>query len=387
MASLLRRFPNIPMMREAARRRLPRFAFEYLDGGAGEDAGIARNWRALDAIEIVPRYGITTELPAVGIRLLGRDYAAPVGVAPMGSPSVGFPGADRILAAAAQDARLPYTLSAVGGMTIEDAATVAPDVLWFQLPRLALDGHKLGLDLVRRAEAAGAHVLLLTMDTPTRTTRPREVASGVTTPFKPDLHMVLDILTSPAWLAAMRRHGVPRFASFKPYAPQASVAEMAELVRKHTSGAFSWDVVAMFRDRWQKPLLVKGIMDPRDAERALAIGCDGLVVSTHGGRQVEALPPPIDALPAIVRQVGGRATVLLDSGIRSGCDVVRALALGAHATLVGKAFMWSLGALGARGPRHAMALLVDETRAVLGQIGARTVEEARAATLRHPGAA
>ncbi len=180
----------------------------------------------------------------------------------MGSPSVGFPGADRILATAAQRARLPYTLSAVGGMTIEEAAAVAPDVLWFQLPRLARDDHKLGRDLVRRAHEAGAHALVLTMDTPTRTTRPREVASGVTTPFRVDLRMLLGILAAPAWLMAMRRHGVPRFASFRRYAPNASVAEMAEFVRGQTAGAFSWDEVAMLRDLWKRPLLVKGIAHP-----------------------------------------------------------------------------------------------------------------------------
>jgi isopentenyl diphosphate isomerase/L-lactate dehydrogenase-like FMN-dependent dehydrogenase len=165
--ALFRRFPNIAMMRAAARRRLPRFAFEYLDGGAGADGGIARNRHALDAIELVPRAGRTIEPPPIATELLGRRYSAPIGVAPMGSPSVGFPGADRILATAAQRARLPYTLSAVGGMTIEEAAAVAPDVLWFQLPRLARDDHKLGRDLVRRAHEAGAHALVLTMDTPT----------------------------------------------------------------------------------------------------------------------------------------------------------------------------------------------------------------------------
>ncbi len=383
--ALFRRFPNLPMMRIAARRRLPRFAFEYLDGGAGEDAGIARNWRALDAVEIFPHYGVSTELPAVEIELFGRRYAGPIGVAPMGSPSVGFPGADRVLAAAAQLARLPYALSAVGGMTIEEAGDIASDVLWFQLPRLARDGHRLGFDLVARAEAAGAHVLILTMDTPTRTTRPREVQSGVTTPFRVNLPMVLSILSSPSWFAAMRRHGVPRFASFRKYAPNAGVTEMAEFVRQQTAGAFSWDEVAMFRDRWKRPLVVKGIMHPRDAERAKEVGCDGIVVSTHGGRQVDALPPPIDALPAIVRQVAGRSTVLMDSGVRSGSDVVRAVALGAAAVLVGKGLMWSLGALGTRGPLHAMDLLIDETRSSLGQIGALTLGEACTAEIRHAG--
>jgi L-lactate dehydrogenase (cytochrome) len=281
---LYRRFPTIPTMRKAAHKTLPYFAFAYLDGGAGEDTGITRNWRALDAVELMPRYGVTTELPPIETELFGRRYAGPLGVSPMGSPSLGFPGADRHLAASAQFAHVPYTLSAVGGMTIEDAGTIAPDVLWFQLPRLPRENHKLGFDMVRRAEAAGAHVLMLTMDTPIRTTRPREVQSGITSPFKPDLWMMTSILASPRWLVAMRRYGVPRLASFKRYAPNANVMEMAEFVRKESFGAFTWDEVAMYRDRWKRPLLVKGLMHPHDAECAIAIGCDGIVVSNHGGR-------------------------------------------------------------------------------------------------------
>jgi L-lactate dehydrogenase (cytochrome) len=304
----------------------------------------------------------------------------------MGSPSLGFPGADRHLAAAAQAARVPYTLSAVGGMTIEEAAEVAPDVLWFQLPRLPRDNHRIGLDMVRRAEEAGAHALVLTLDTPIRTVRPRETRSGIRSPFRPDLRMMLSILASPGWFRAMRRHGVPRLASFKRYAPDAGLAEMTEFVRKQASGAFTWDEVAMIRDRWKRPLLAKGIVHPADAERAVALGCDGVVVSVHGGRQIDALPAPLDALSAVARAVGGRATVIMDSGILGGTDVVRALALGAHAAFMGKGFMWSLGALGPAGPRHAIDLLIDETRAALGQIGARSVQEARTATVRHSGA-
>ena len=146
---LHRRFPSIAYLRRRARRRLPSFAFEYLDGGAGADGGIARNWRALDAVELVPRYGITTALPPVDIELFGKRYAAPIGVAPMGGPSIVWPGADQYLAAAAQRARVPYTLGLVGGMTVERAAEIAPDVLWFQLYRCSRNEHAIGYDLVR----------------------------------------------------------------------------------------------------------------------------------------------------------------------------------------------------------------------------------------------
>jgi len=385
---LTRRFPTIAHLRRHAPRHGPRFAFEYMDGGAGgEDAGIKRNWAALDAIELVPRYGVTTELPPTDIELFGRPYAAPIGVAPMGGPSIVWPGADEFLAAAAQAARVPYVLGTVGGTTLEKAVAIAPDVLWFQLYRMARNDHAIGFDLVRRADAAGVHVLVLTIDVPVRTTRAREVAAGVTTPFRPDLPMLLDIATSPGWLIAMLRNGMPRFANLRAYAgSDTSIASVAQFARREIKGAFTWDEIARYRERWKRPLVLKGIMHPDDAEKAISLGVDGIVVSNHGGRQVEALPAAIDALPAVVAKVAGRITVLMDSGIRSGADVVRALALGAQSTFAGKAFLWSLGALGSRGPAHVIELLREETRAALGQIGARRPADARSIVIRHPGA-
>jgi len=384
---LFRRFPTIAHLRRHAPRHAPRFAFEYMDGGAGgEDAGIRRNWAALDAVELVPRYGVTTELPPIAVELFGRPYAAPFGVAPMGGPSIVWPGADPYLAAAAQAARVPYVLGTVGGIPIETAAQIAPDVLWFQLYRLARNDHAIGFDLVRRADAAGVHVLMLTLDVPVRTTRAREVAAGVTTPFRPDLAMYWDIATSPGWFAAMLRNGIPRFANLRAYAGGGSLAEVAEFARREVKGAFTWEEVARYRDRWKRPLVLKGILHPDDAATALSLGVDGLVVSNHGGRQVEALPAAIDALPAVVEKVAGRATVLMDSGIRSGADVARALALGAQAAFAGKAFLWGLGALGGHGPAHVIGLLAEETQAALGQIGARRPADARGIVARHPGA-
>ncbi len=385
---LIRRFPTVAYLRRHAPRHGPRFAFEYMDGGAGEnDAGIRRNWAALDAVELVPRYGVTTELPPVDVELFGRRYAAPIGVAPMGGPSIVWPGADEYLAAAAQKARVPYCLGTVGGTTIETAARIAPDVLWFQLYRMARNDHAIGFDLVSRADAAGVHVLVLTIDVPVRTTRAREVISGVTTPFRPDLNMLWQIAMSPGWLAAMLRNGIPRFANLRAYTGgDTSIAAVANFARREVKGAFSWDEIARYRDRWKRPLVLKGILHPDDAEKAVALGVDGLIVSNHGGRQIEALPAAIDALPAIAARVGGRATVMMDSGIRSGADVARALALGAQATFAGKAFLWGLGALGSRGPGHVIDILVDETRAALGQIGARRPAEARNVVIRHNAA-
>jgi isopentenyl diphosphate isomerase/L-lactate dehydrogenase-like FMN-dependent dehydrogenase len=381
-------YPSIGYLRRRARRHIPHFAFEYADGGSGnDDSGIRRNWAALDAVELVPRYGVMPSLPACDIELFGTRYSGPIGVAPMGGPSIIWPGGDVHLARAAQRARIPYTLSTAGGATIEEIAGVAPDVFWFQLYRLAKDQHAVGLDLVRRAEAVGCRTLVLTLDVPVRTTRPREVATGIAGAFNVTPAILGQIARAPGWALAVWKHGVPRFASLRSYVgANASLNEVIAFARREMRGAFTWDEVKMYRDRWKGTLVVKGILHPQDAETAVSLGVDGIVVSNHGGRQVEALPAAIDVLPAIVRQVGKRATVLMDSGVRSGSDVVRACALGAAAAFAGKAFLWGLGALGEAGPGHVIDLLIEETQAALGQLGAHSVAETRALTIRHPGA-
>ena len=385
--ALHRRYPTTAHLRRGARRHVPYFAYEYMDGGAGADGGIARNWNALDAVELVPRYGVTTALPPVDVALFGKRYSAPIGVAPMGGPSLVFPGADQMLAAACQRANLPYTLGLVGGMTVERAAEIAPDVLWFQLYRCSRNEHAIGFDLVKRAEACGVQALVLTVDVPVRTTRSREVAVGITTPFRPDLRMLAGILTSPGYLMSLCKYGQPRFGNLKPYTKDdADVNEVAAFVRREMGGAFTWEEVARYRERWKRPLVVKGILHPADAEKCVALGVDGIVVSNHGGRQVEGLPAPIDVLPAIARAVGGRMAVMLDSGIRSGLDVARAVALGADMAFAGKAFLWGLGALGAEGPGHVIDVMIDELRAVSGQLGATSLNQLRNITIRHEGA-
>jgi L-lactate dehydrogenase (cytochrome) len=382
---LQRYYPSIDYLRRGARARVPHFAFEYGDGGSGtEDSGIRRNWAALDAVELVPRYGVMPTLPPCAIELFGRRYTAPIGVAPMGGPSIVWPGGDEHLARAAQRARVPYMLSTAGGATIERIAEIAPDVFWFQLYRLANNDHTIGLDLVRRADAVGCRTLVLTLDVPVRTARPREIATGIAGSFRLNSGILLQILRKPSWITAMLRYGVPRFANLRAYTGKnASLRDVIAFGRREMAGAFTWGEVSRYREHWKGTMIVKGILHPQDAEKAVMLGVDGIVVSNHGGRQVEALPAPIDVLPAIVRQVGKRATVMMDSGIRSGTDVVRAYALGAAAAFGGKAFLWGLGALGAEGPGHVIDLLIEETRAALGQLGARSIEDVRSVTIRH----
>jgi (S)-mandelate dehydrogenase len=199
--------------------------------------------------------------------------------------------------------------------------------------------------------------------------------------------MLWDILNSPRWSYAMLKNGIPKFASLRKYAgPNAGLNEVIRFAQDELGGAYSWDEVARYRDAWKRPLIVKGVLHPADAERAVSLGAEGIIVSNHGGRQVDALPAAIDCLPEIIKAVGGRATVLFDSGIRSGADVVRALALGASAAFAGKAFLWSLCSVGGDGPRHAINLLMEETQAVLAQLGLRSPAEAGTVAVHHPRA-
>lgn len=383
----MRYYPNAFDLRDRARRRMPNFAFEYGDGGAGTDGGIRRNWAAFDAIELMPRYGKVVAPPSAQARILGKMYSAPIGIAPVGGPGTCFPGAERHLAAAAQKARVPYTLGVLSGITVEQAAEIAPDVLWFQLYRFANNGHKIGLDLASRAASVNVQALMLTFDTPARTTRPRESRSGIPHPFRLTTKMRLDAMSSPAWMTALAKNGIPRFVSLNPYmGANLSLEESTAFIRREQGGAFTWDELKLYRDHWKGKLVLKGVLHPEDAARAAAIGIDCIMVSNHGGRQIEALPASIDCLPGVVEAVGGKASVIIDSGVRSGVDAARAVALGAEAAFAGKSFMWSLGALGPDGPGHLIDIYTEDVRATLGQTGCNTVAELRDVGVRHPGA-
>ena len=384
---LMRQYPTALDLRERARKAMPNFAFEYMDGGAGADAGINRNWNALDAVQLVPRYGRVVAPPPATTTLFGRTYSAPIGVAPIGGPGTAYPGAETYLAKASQAAHTPYTLGVLSGITLEQAAEIAPDVLWFQLYRFSNNNHKIGLDLARRAQAVGVHALVLTIDTPARTVRPREVKSGISNPFKLTMRLRLDAMRSPRWLTALARHGIPRFASLTPYMPaNISLEDSAAFIRREQGGAFTWDEVALYREHWKGPLLLKGVLHPADAERAVSLGVDGLFVTNHGGRQIDALPASIDAVPAVRAAVGNKAAIIFDSGMRSGIDAARAIAVGADAAFAGKPFLWSLGALGPEGPAHLLNIFTDDVRAALAQLGCKSVDELRAVTVRHSGA-
>ncbi len=386
-AKLRRRFPTVEDLRKGAERRVPSLGYETVAGGAGQNLGVKRNADALDAVEMVPRVGDDRGPVSTDVELFGRHYAAPIGVAPMGLQSVFWPGAERLLARAAQRARIPYTAGTVSGVTLEELAAIAPDVTWFQLYRLAKDDHKVGFDLVRRAQDAGIHVLVVTVDTPGRAKRPGELRNGLTLPYRPTFRTIRQAAVSPGWLSALMRTGQPSFPCLAPYCgPNPSKSDIAWFAQNEVGGALTFEELKRYRDVWKGPMVIKGVMHPADAAKAVAIGLDGIQVSNHGGRQLEAAPAVIDVLPAIARAVGSKATVLFDGGIRSGLDVVRTIALGAKAAFAGRAFLYGVGAIGTEGADYVTEMFAQEIGVAMRQLGAPNFAAVHDLTVRHPGA-
>ena len=384
---LQQRFPTVDDLRARARWRVPRFAFDFVDGGANEETCAARNRAAFRAVELLPRYCIEAKGTAIDIELFGARYAAPIGISPMGSPGLMWPGAEEYMARAAQAARIPFVLATPANAAIERIAEIAPDVFWFQLYRFPYNDHAITFDLVRRAEAGGAHVLVPTVDSAGKSKRPRDIRNGVAVPFPITLHNVWQVATSPAWAWSLVRHGMPRTENLVPYAgPNPSQVSTARTMQLRSGGSHTWDELARLRERWKRAFVVKGILHPRDAERAVALGADGIIVSNHGGRHFDGAPATVDVLPAIVAAVGARATVMIDSGIRGGLDVVRALALGAKAGFTGRPFVYGLAALGPIGAAHVIDMFLDEIRTEFVHVGIRSAAEAATITVRHPGA-
>jgi L-lactate dehydrogenase (cytochrome) len=381
----LRRFPTVDDLERRARRRTPRFAYDFMAGGASDDRAVARNRAALDDIQIVPRYGIDLGGLSTEAMLFGRSYRLPLGIAPMGGAGLSWPGADELLARAAQAARIPYVLSTVANTTIERVAKLAPDVFWFQLYGALADDHRISFDLVRRAEAAGAHVLVVTLDIPTHVRRIRDIRNGLALPLRLRGQTIRDIVSRPSWALAVLARGQPRFENFSAYREaRVTTRALAAFTYESTEGALTWDVLARLRERWPRALVVKGVLHPDDAERAVSLGADGVIVSNHGGRQFEAAPAPIDVLPAVAARIGERATVLVDGSMRSGLDVLKALACGAAGAFAGRAFLYGVTALGRSGGEHVVSLVEIDLRAAMGQIGARTLADVAQACVHHP---
>ena len=352
-------------LRTLARRRIPRFAFDLVDGGAEDERNLRRNSEAFAEIQLTPRYLVDVSTIDTRVELFGSEFDLPFGMAPIGMLNAFWPDADLILARLCAAKNIPYVASSAASTTLEELAEAADGNGWFQL--YASSDDDVTESLVRRAEAAGYHVLMATADVPAAGKRDRDIRNQLSVPFKITPEVFVELITHIRWSLTSLRQGKPNIANYASLL--ANATSYADVQKTLVSASFTWEHLARLRERWKGRLLVKGILHPEDAEKCVALGCDGIVVSNHGGRQADFGPSTIEALPAIARALAGRIKILIDSGIRRGADTVRAKALGADFVLTGRAMAYGVGAGGSAGADRAFEILQLELVRALGQLG------------------
>lgn len=377
-------YPAISDLAARARRRLPRFVWDYLDSATGTEAALHRNRAALDAVTLAPSVLHGQIAPDLETPLLGQLQTRPFGIAPVGMSGLIWPGAELDLARLAARVGIPYGLSTVASRSPEDVGPAAGDRGWFQLypPR---DPGILA-DMLGRVKAAGFRTLVLTVDVPVASRRERQRKGGLTHPPRLTPRLMAQTATCPAWALATLRAGLPRMRFVESYSDNTgalpSTAHIGYLLRTSPD----WDYFHRLRDAWGGPLVVKGVLVPSDAARLKEDGADAVWVSNHAGRQFEAAPATATQLPLIREAVGPDYPLIFDSGVASATDILRALALGADFVMLGRAFHYGLAAFGPAGAAHVVDLLTAGLTADMGQLGLARPAEARGRLITGPAA-
>ncbi|MBX6381010.1 MAG: alpha-hydroxy-acid oxidizing protein [Thermoflavifilum aggregans] len=368
------RYPSVEDLRKRAKRRIPRFAFDYLDGGCNEEINLIKNTDELRKVELLPTYIKQYDGVDMGVKLWEKEYSAPFGIAPVGLQGLIWPRAPQILAKAAYNHKIPFVLSTVSTATIEEIADITQGEAWFQLYHPVED--ELRDRLLKRAEDAGYDVLVILADVPSFGYRNKEIKNGLSMPPRMTFSNICQILGKPKWAFTTLIHGQPRFQTMLPYIPKGlNLHHLGLFMNQTFNGRLNNEKLKRLRDVWKRKLVLKGLANPADVEKCIEIGLDGIIISNHGGRQLDAGPSSIKALQEIVPHYKGKIRIMMDSGIRSGPDIARALACGAEFVFLGRTFMYGVAALGKKGGEHTIGILKRQLQQIMEQLGCERVED------------
>jgi L-lactate dehydrogenase (cytochrome) len=365
-------YPAIDDLRNKAQKRIPKFVFEYLDGGCNEDVNLIKNTAEIRDVELKPYYLRKHAGSDMKTELFGHTYDAPFGIAPIGLQGLVWPNAPEILAHAAVEHNIPFILSTVSTSSIERIGEITEGKFWYQLYHPA--DNALRDDIFDRAEAAGCKVLVLLCDVPSFGFRPRDIRNGLAMPPRMTLSNIIQIMGKPNWAINTLIHGQPSFATMKKYMPKGlDMAQLGAYMNKTFSGRLNEEKIAPIRDRWKGKIVLKGVASEEDTEMAIRLGLDGIIASNHGGRQLDAGQSTIKTLPPIVEKYKGKIKIMMDSGMRSGPDIARTLASGAEFAFLGRTFMYSVAALGTEGGNHAISMLKTQLKQVMDQVNCEKI--------------
>ncbi len=350
--------------------------FDFVDGSAGSEFGTRRNEREIERIQLQPRVLVNVENRRLDTTILGKETSLPFGIAPMGMCDLTWPGADRMLAAAAVQHEIPLCVSSAASTTLEEMHRLTGGKAWFQL--YVGQSREAAFDLVDRAAGAGYEFLVLTVDTPQVSRRIRDLKNGFQVPFRMGPRQFLDFACHPRWSLQTLMTGVPKPMNFE------TAQKSNAFARSESRGGTDWRFLDALRNRWNGKLIIKGVMSPDDAVGIRDAGADAVYVSNHGGRQLDSAPAAIHALPQIRAAIGTDTPLIFDSGLRSGEDIVKALALGADFVMLGRPLIYAIGADGARGLDSLIDYIAEDISITLAQIGRKAIGELDASVLADP---
>ena len=368
------KYPSVPDLKARAKRKIPKFAFEYLDGGCNDDVNLKKNTDRIRAVELKPKYLVEYTPPSLKTKLFGHTYDAPFGISPVGLQGLMWPKSPEILARAAFDHNIPFVLSTVTTASIEKIAEITEGNAWFQLYHPSEE--RVTKDILKRAEAAGCPVLIILADVPSFGYRPRDIRNGLSMPPKMSLTNIINAAKRPHWALQTLIHGQPSFEILKPYmSKNLNLNQLAKFMDATFSGRLDEEKIKKIRHLWKGKLVLKGAESAHDVEKAYQLGLDGVIISNHGGRQVDVGQATIDSLKDIAPLYKDKLTVMMDSGIRGGADVARVMASGADFSFLGRTFMYGVSALGKKGGHHTIAMLKTQLTQVMEQLSCAQIDD------------